>query len=81
MVSALQVLGLNILPAMVGSWWIDWARWVYTGVQGEKEREARRGLLQRMVGRGEGLEVKWAPLEVEPGVEVEEQMLGLVDGS
>jgi hypothetical protein len=50
MVSALPVLGLNILPAMVGSWWIDWARWVYPGVQGGKEQEARHGLLRRMAG-------------------------------
>jgi hypothetical protein len=62
MVSALPVLGLNIMPAMVGSWWIDWARWVYTGVQGGKEREARCGLLQRMAGRGEGLEKKMGTL-------------------
>jgi hypothetical protein len=45
MVSALPVLGLNILPAMVGSCWIDWARWVYTGVREGKEQEARHGLL------------------------------------
>jgi hypothetical protein len=62
MVSALPLLGLNILLAMVGSWWIDWARWVYTGVRGGKEREARRGLLRRMVGRGEGLESKMGTL-------------------
>jgi hypothetical protein len=62
MVSALPVLGLNILPAMVGSWWIDWARWVYMGVQGGKEQEARRGLLQRMAGRGEGWESKMGTL-------------------
>ena len=47
---------------MVGSWWIDWARWVYTGVQGGKEREARSGLLRRMAGRGEGLERKMGTL-------------------
>jgi hypothetical protein len=55
MVSALPVIGLNILPAMVGSWWIDWARWIYTGDQGGKEQEARHGLLQRMAGGGKGL--------------------------
>ena len=58
MVSALPVIELNILPAMVGSWWIDWARWVYTEVRGGKEREARRGLLRTMARGGEGLESK-----------------------
>ena len=62
MFSALPVMGLYILPAMVGSWWIDWTRWVRTGVRGSKQRGVRRGLLRTMARGGEGLETKMGTL-------------------
>jgi hypothetical protein len=52
------------------------------GIHGSSRR--KRNGKQDVGSRGEWLEegkawrVKWAPLEVEPGVEGEEQMLGLV---